>query len=244
VRDGVNFARHLGWKSLNKVAREYKFDVPGWLIEQRYELAENHESLWRRIVYYLGNVASLDERFAPSDAYVRGFTEGMKVAWLDAGGHDVGANETDQAVTALAATMEIPALVVPEDLRLEPAVPYRWEGPRGDRTTWWKDFYGVLGLSKFASADDNDIHRAYRQLARTAHAAAIRGDKKAEEQFRSVSEAYEVLHDTARRKQYDEYRSLMAPPPRLPPEYRSSAKGFGVGGFDLGDLFGIDRERP
>ena len=75
-----------------------------------------------------------------------------------------------------------------------------------------KDFYKVLGVSKDASAAD--IKKAYRTLAKELHPDTNAGNAKAEERFKEVSAAYDVLSDPAKRKEYDEARSL-----------------FGAGGF-------------
>ncbi|MBC7907484.1 MAG: J domain-containing protein, partial [Rhodospirillaceae bacterium] len=65
-----------------------------------------------------------------------------------------------------------------------------------------KDPYQVLGVAKAAS--DDDIKKAYRQLARTLHPDLNPGDARAEERFKEVSAAYDFLSDSTRRRQYDQ----------------------------------------
>ena len=65
-----------------------------------------------------------------------------------------------------------------------------------------KDLYKILGIDKGASQDD--IRRAYRKLARKYHPDANREDPKAEERFKEVQHAYDVLSDPAKRREYDE----------------------------------------
>jgi molecular chaperone DnaJ len=67
-----------------------------------------------------------------------------------------------------------------------------------------KDFYQVLGVSEKASQDE--IKKAYRKLAKTHHPDANRGDDKAAERFKEIGEAYAVLSDDTKRKQYDAMR--------------------------------------
>jgi molecular chaperone DnaJ len=97
-----------------------------------------------------------------------------------------------------------------------------------------KDFYKTLGVSKGASADE--IKKSYRKLARKYHPDANEGDPKAEARFKEISEAYTVLSDEKRRKEYDEARSLFGGGMRMP----GSGTGTGAGGYniDFGDLFG------
>jgi molecular chaperone DnaJ len=96
-----------------------------------------------------------------------------------------------------------------------------------------KDYYKVLGVSKGAPADE--IKKSYRKLARKYHPDANKGDAASEERFKEISEAYNVLSDEKRRKEYDDARSLFGSGGvRMP----GSGGGAGGYGFDLGDLFG------
>jgi molecular chaperone DnaJ len=88
-----------------------------------------------------------------------------------------------------------------------------------------KDFYAELGVSSDASAAD--IKKAYRKLARDLHPDKNPGDAAAEARFKSVGEAYGVLSDATKRKQYDETRAL----------FRSGGGGGGFGGFGGGGGF-------
>jgi len=106
-----------------------------------------------------------------------------------------------------------------------------------------KDYYADLGVSKKATQDE--IRKAYRKLARESHPDNHPGDTAAEERFKKYGEAHDVLGDPAKRKEYDEFRSMVGSggagafgggfPPRP-----GGAGGFAQGGqeFDFGDLFG------
>ncbi|MGW0854896.1 molecular chaperone DnaJ [Streptomyces sp. NPDC002690] len=96
-----------------------------------------------------------------------------------------------------------------------------------------KDYYKVLGVPK--DATDAEIKKAYRKLAREFHPDANKGDAKAEERFKEISEANDVLGDAKRRKEYDEARALFGNGGFRP---GPGAGGGFPGGFDLGDLFG------
>lgn len=117
----------------------------------------------------------------------------------------------------------------------------------GIRQDWLeKDFYKVLGVPK--DADAGTIKKAYRKLAREHHPDKNPDNKAAEERFKAVSEAYDVLSDAKTRKQYDEARDLFASgggqfgsPFGGRGGFGRGARGTGQGGFsmsDLGDLFG------
>jgi molecular chaperone DnaJ len=101
-----------------------------------------------------------------------------------------------------------------------------------------KDYYKVLGVSDTAPA--KEIKSAYRKLSRQYHPDANPGDTAAEERFKEISAAYDVVGDEAKRKEYDEVR-------RLGPMGFGGPGGGGPGGFtfttdggmgDLGDLLG------
>ncbi|HEY1329993.1 MAG TPA: molecular chaperone DnaJ [Actinomycetota bacterium] len=120
------------------------------------------------------------------------------------------------------------------------------------RREWFeKDYYQVLGVPKNASAPD--IKKAYRKLAQKNHPDANAGDKAAEERFKEISAAYDVLGDEEKRKQYDQVREMAAsgvgPGGGFPGGYggfggpggqrvRVEDFGFGQDVGDLGDLFG------
>lgn len=95
-----------------------------------------------------------------------------------------------------------------------------------------KDFYEVLGLKRGASGAQ--VRQAYRRLARKYHPDVNPGDKAAEERFKEIQQAYEVLSDDRKRKLFDQFgttaEAFQAGPGRGP------APGFDFSGFDFGDV--------
>ncbi len=92
-----------------------------------------------------------------------------------------------------------------------------------------KDYYKSLGVAKNATQDE--IKKSYRKLARKYHPDANKGDTEAEERFKEISEAYDVLSDEKRRKEYDEIRAYGG-------AFRGGRGPAGAPNFDLNDLFG------
>lgn len=104
-----------------------------------------------------------------------------------------------------------------------------------ERDYFEKDYYAALGVAK--NATTAEIKKAYRKLARDLHPDKNPGNKQAEDKFKSVSEAYDVLSDDKRRKEYDDTRNLMSSGAfrGFPSGGAGSHRG-GNGGFDLSDL--------
>jgi len=95
-----------------------------------------------------------------------------------------------------------------------------------------KDYYAVLGMSRKAS--EEDIKKAFRKLARKYHPDVNPDDAASEKKFKEISEAYEVLSDAKKRKEYDAYGETF----QQPGGGFHGHPGAGAYGFDLNDLFG------
>ena len=94
-----------------------------------------------------------------------------------------------------------------------------------------RDYYEVLGVSRGAS--DDEIKKAYRALAKKYHPDMNPGDKEAEVKFKEASEAYAVLSDADKRRQYDQFGHAA-----FDGGAGGGAGGFDFSGMDMGDIFG------
>jgi molecular chaperone DnaJ len=109
-----------------------------------------------------------------------------------------------------------------------------------------KDFYSILGVGR--SASEKEIKQAYRRLARKYHPDVNPGDKAAEAKFKEINEAYEVLSDPEKRKNYDRYGDQWQYAEQFAKAGQGAQGDFGKGGTyttydfgdlgDLGDIFG------
>ena len=100
-----------------------------------------------------------------------------------------------------------------------------------------RDYYELLGIGK--NATDAEIKSAYRKLAKKYHPDLNPGDKEAEEKFKEVNEANDVLSDPQKRQRYDQF-GFAGVDPNYAAANGGGAGGFGggFGGVDLGDIFG------
>ncbi len=97
-----------------------------------------------------------------------------------------------------------------------------------------RDYYEVLGLSK--GATDDEIKKAYRRLAKQYHPDMNPGDKVAENKFKEVNEAYDVLGDPDKKAKYDQYGHAAFDPSSGFGD-GGFGGGFGFDGFDISDIF-------
>ena len=100
-----------------------------------------------------------------------------------------------------------------------------------------QNYYEILGINK--SASDKDIKTAYRRMARKLHPDVNPNDERAQEQFKKINEAYEIVGDPARRKDYDQFGENWKHADQMR-NMGGGRPGGSTGGmdFNLGDLFG------
>src|SRR5215469_14900209 len=106
-----------------------------------------------------------------------------------------------------------------------------------------KDYYSTLGVDRKAKAEQ--IRKAYRHLARKYHPDLNPGSKAAEEKFKDISEAYEILSDQKKRQVYDQYgfyADNIPPGGPAPGPGPATSPGFDFSGFDFSDLQSEDRQ--
>src|SRR2546423_5393710 len=100
----------------------------------------------------------------------------------------------------------------------------------------FKDYYAVLGVGRDAS--EEELKKAFRKLARQYHPDVAKDKKTAEEKFKEINEAYEVLSDPAKRKKYDELGAnwKQGAEFRPPPGWQQRASRSGGGAEPFGDF--------
>ena len=104
-----------------------------------------------------------------------------------------------------------------------------------------KDYYNILGVSR--NATEGEIKQAYRKLARQHHPDVNPGDKSAEERFKQINEAYEILSDKEKRQKYDKYGDQWQYADQFEKARQASGWNFSQGGqrvyFSEEDIGGI-----
>ena len=106
-----------------------------------------------------------------------------------------------------------------------------------------KDYYNILGVTKSASAEE--IRKAFRKMAVKYHPDKNPGNKQAEEKFKEINEAHDVLNDPEKRKKYDQFGANWEKFQTAGPEYGGAQNQYGRGSQyyqmneeDLGNIFG------
>src|SRR5574343_1640262 len=99
-----------------------------------------------------------------------------------------------------------------------------------------RDFYDVVGLNRDASEDD--IKKAYRKLAMKYHPDRNPDSHEAEEKFKEIKEAYEILSDSQKRAAYDQYGHAGVDPNAGGAGFGAGGAGFGGFGDAFADIFG------
>ena len=98
-----------------------------------------------------------------------------------------------------------------------------------------QDYYGALGVSRDAKSEE--IRKAYRRLARKHHPDLNPGEKAAEDRFKKIQEAYDVLSDPKKKQMYDQHGFYSANASAPPGEGARQGPEMGFGGFDFSDFF-------
>jgi curved DNA-binding protein len=106
----------------------------------------------------------------------------------------------------------------------------------------FKDYYSILGVAKNSSSED--LKKSYRRLARKYHPDMNPGDKAAENRFKEVTEAYEVLSDAEKRRRYDQFGQYVNQPSSRPSATANSRGGYpatpDMGGYDFANYGSFD----